>query len=153
MSSVVIDNDVMNLYNTVQGTREVDNIDAYRELFVWLREEGVLVLSRKLLNEYKTSFHQSPSLSGLIDMLMKDGRVTTYDSAEIKKAKAGFPKKITRKFQSTSTDRNHIALVVLSPRKKCLSRDEKLRVDINGLPKVDGIKPEAIDPPVMLFYS
>ena len=68
-------------------------------------------------------------------------------------SKVKFPKKISKKFISSKSDRPHIALVVISPRKILLSRDAKFRADVNSIPKVSGVKPEAIDPPVPAFYQ
>ena len=101
--------------------------------------------------EYEESFRGSPSLSGLIGKMIEDNRLIAISNASIKSVV--FKKKTKKLFQSNRKDWPHIALVILSPRKKILSRDTKLRNDVNNFPKVDKIKPEALDPPDPSFYA
>ena len=148
MSSIVIDNDVMCLFSTED--MKLANGDAYRLLFEWLRVEGILVVSKKMMTEYQDSFRGSPNLSGLIGLLIKEDRFMEISNADIKKVR--FTKTEQKRFQSNQKDRPHIALVIVSPRKKMLSKDVKLCSDINGLRKINKIKPEAQDPPLPSFY-
>ncbi|RXP98421.1 hypothetical protein EGL68_00560 [Vibrio parahaemolyticus] len=122
----------------------------YIALFKWLKVTGKLCISQKLLNEYTGTGNRNITI--LLSELIKNSenvRLIKYSNAQLKEFN------IDRRYKYTANreDREHAKLVFLSPRKKLISRDNKLIADVNGFKKVDGIQPEAQKIPDPTFYE
>ena len=129
----------------------------YKEFINWLRTEGVLVVSQKLLNEFNDSLRniseakKHESIIGTIGILTQNGRLDKKSSNELKSLK--FPKRIETKLTCNYEDRVHIKTVLLSIRKYAIAADKKLRKDINGYPKYERVQPIAVSRPSAIPYA
>lgn len=142
MTSIVIDTCVLRLYDS-----PADPI--YKDLFYWIKSEGKLCISKKLVQEYVATGNRNITL--LLTELSKNSdnmRLKWVENSEIK----SFKEDKTYRYTCNIEDINHARLVFLSERKKMISQDKKLIDDINGFKKISGIKPEAAKHPTKDFY-
>lgn len=139
MTDMVIDSCVMRLYDQPKDAR-------IRDLFVWLHGEGTLCVSRYLLSEYQRQ--GNTLVAALIDRLTRRGRFSCIGNAEIN----SYKRDRHYNYCCNGADRRHARVVFLSARKRLVSFDEKLRQDVNGFSKCDGIKPIAVAHPAPAFY-
>ncbi|RIV44019.1 hypothetical protein [Flagellimonas pelagia] len=97
-----------------------------------------LMVSQKLLVEYlKSSRNCSKpnSIPSIIDRLTRQGRLLKKSKEDIKDfIEKNFSKKIEKSLLSNQEDHCHIATVLLSTRKKCLTYDENLTKDLIDFP-------------------
>ncbi|ARU27070.1 DUF2492 family protein [Cellvibrio sp. PSBB006] len=143
MTSIVIDTCVMSLYDTPMDP-------TYKDLFSWLFENGTLVISQHLLNEYNRS--NNYKIFVLLEHLMRHEehkRLVKIPNDQINQFKED--KKF--KYTCNQEDINNARLVFLSERKKLITHDKPLTTDVNKFKKVDGIKPKATKQPSTDFYS
>lgn len=143
MSSIVIDTNVMTLYDApIEPT--------YAELFKWLLSTGSLCISHHLLIEYMRSGNRNITI--LLAELKKhaeNNRLIEVPKTDIKNFKDD--KKF--KYSCNHEDINHARLTFLSPRKKIITEDTKLKDDINKFKQISGIKPVAAAKPASSFYA
>jgi hypothetical protein len=107
----------------------------YKDFITWLRDEGYLVVTNKILSEYVGSTGGSSSATNIvviIDRLTRDGRLIRFSSQQLEgfNFKAG----IKRALRSNRKDHPHIKAVLLSDRKLALSLDNNFRHDLNNFP-------------------
>jgi hypothetical protein len=117
---IVVDANVMRLYGVADDP-------LFKVFFAWLRSDGVLACSQKMLVEYGRT--GSSLIAALLDQLLLASRLRKYAPAEIKAIKRG-----KYKFRSNYTDHVHVRLVMCTYRRLCLSQDENLRYDVNNFP-------------------
>lgn len=137
---IVIDNNVMCLYDKPKSA----NI---KQMFHWLKEEGALTVSQKLIIEYVGSGNRL--ITALIDNLIRDGRYNRIP----KKNLDAFNEDRHFKYTCNRKDRYHAKLVFLSHRKLLVSFDNKFLSDVNLFKKVNKIQPRATKSPDPAFYS
>ncbi len=143
MKSIVIDTCIMRLYDN-----PIDPV--YKDFFNWITHDGTLIISQGLLVEYLRTGNKNISL--LLDKLNKNNekkRLIKIDSKDLKK----FKDDKNFNYTCNTEDQMHAKLVFLSNRKKLVSQDGKLIIDINNFHKVGGIKPEAVKRPSKEFYE
>jgi hypothetical protein len=119
---------------------------SYKALIVWLikydpslgEDNAHLVLSQKLLREYKATAASSPSSTNIVvivDKLSREGRRVWISNQQIKDfRRRHFTKRIVRQLRCNHEDRDHIPAVLLSDRKYALSIDQAFVHDINNFP-------------------
>ena len=142
MSSIVIDTNIMSLYDAPIEP-------SYAELFRWLEKTGVLYVSQHLLTEYGRTGNQNIMI--LLAQLGKhagNNRIIKISKDDIKM----FKDDKRTKYTCNKEDINHARLTFLSPRKKMITEDGKLTKDINRFKKVSGIKPSAVEKPDASYY-
>ncbi|CDT85712.1 conserved hypothetical protein [Vibrio coralliirubri] len=143
MSSIIIDTCVLTHYQNPMDPN-------YKKLFSWVNDKGVLYVTQKLLNEYYGTGNQG--IAVLLAELVKDA-----DNIRLVKVKKnvieGFTQDKRYNYTANIEDQYHAKLTFVSPRKKLISRDNKLINDVNGFSKVDKIQPEAIKVPDPDFYE
>lgn len=121
----------------------------YKEFITWLKVDGILVVSQKLLMEFGRTCDgciAGSNIVALVHYLTINGRLVRFSSKQLKEVK--FPKRITRKLLSNHQDHVHIKVVILSHRKLAITGDKNLRKDLNAFPGyvITAVKrPEAID--------
>jgi hypothetical protein len=143
MSSVIVDNNVMAGYDNPLDKN-------YVGLYRWIATTGCLVVSQFLLNEYFETGNRNIAI--LIADL--DRHENAHRIIRIKKnAINGFTMDRHYNYTCNGRDIPHARLCFLSPRKKIISRDNALVVDVNGFRKVDKIKPSAVEFPLVDFYA
>lgn len=120
----------------------------YKDLLEWLKKDGHLVYSDGLLREIGQG---NQVLLTLINKLIADGRSNKIKNNQLNNLT--IKKSIERNFISNWKDRIHIKTVILSNRKLAIALDNNLRRDINLYPKVDGVKPVAVDCPTKCCYK
>lgn len=120
----------------------------YKKFMAWLKDEGTLVLNNLLEGEYGRS---NQNLAVLIHFLTIKGRILRIKNKELKAFR--FPKKIEKKLQSNSEDREHLKTILLSHRKIALTIDNAFRNDVNNYPRYDGKKAEAVARPERIDYK
>ncbi|MCP4110024.1 MAG: hypothetical protein GY749_31630 [Desulfobacteraceae bacterium] len=143
IKDIVIDNSVSYRFENPPDS-------TYKEFIEWLRTEGFLVLSQKLLIEIKqtTQGRKESSLPVIIDLLIRENRGIFIKKGELDTFVIS--KKIMKKLRSNKKDHDHIKIVLLSNRKLCLTEDVNLSYDINNYP---GFKAKAADKPDLLDYK
>jgi hypothetical protein len=125
--------------NKVKGFSNPLNIE-YKKLLIWLKEsnddnnEAYLVVSKKLLGEYKRTMGHAASgnnIAGIIDLLTRQGRINEISNDQIKEfQREYFTKTVERKLLSNEEDRELIPVVLLSDRKYALTSDKKFTKDL-----------------------
>lgn len=107
-----------------------------RGFLQWLESEGALVLSQKIIAEYKGSLagRGSSTFIALLSKLQRDGRQFFADNETLKQF--GIPRRIERSLRSNRKDWWHIRAVLLSPRKLAISFDRNFVRDLNDYPGV-----------------
>lgn len=112
-----------------------------------------LVVSQKLLIEYKRSSQDCSKLNAIpviVSRLTIQGRLIKKSKDEIKEFKNAFiTKSRLKKLLSNKEDHCHIASVLLSERKMCLTGDGNLTKDLINFP---GHKPLVEKRPEKLDY-
>jgi hypothetical protein len=146
MKDVFIDNCSATRFNNKMESE-------YLDLYLWLLNEGVLVVSDKLICEYSRS-NSGYSMSGrniliLISELTRKGRLHKVGKDQIRKFMSKHFKKSV-KLRSNVNDHHHIPVVMLSNRKLALSLDGNFRYDVNNFPK---FKAEAYEFPSDVKYN
>ena len=118
----------------------------YKKLIQWLIANKVdqrgknahLVISNKLIAEYKRTSRDAFSLTNIvviIDKLTREGRLIKISNQEIKSFKQKyFTKRVEKKLMCNQEDRDHIPVVLLSYRKYALSLDDKFLYDLKNFP-------------------
>ena len=120
----------------------------YKKLFQWISTIGYLVVSQKLLVEYGRT---NQNLSVLVNKLLAEGRLIKFESKDMNAIR--FDKKTLKSLKSNVEDRNHLKVILLSDRKIAIIIDKKFRDDVNGFPKYNGIKPQAVARPEEIKYD
>ena len=123
-SDIVVDTNVIRLYG-------VAGDPVFKTFFAWLRSNGILACSQKLLVEYHRS--GSSLVAGLVADLLIARRLRKYSPSEIESIRHG-----RYRFRSNRADHHHVKLVMRSCRRLCLSLDEDLRYDVNNFPGYGG---------------
>jgi len=140
LRDVVIDANVMRLYD-----RPKDKV--FIVLFKWLRADGVLTVSQKLVMEYARA--DKPQIIILIGEMQREGRYNLISTSAIR----AFDADRHFKYTCNRDDISHARTVFLSFRKKMISLDRRLVSDINKFKKIDGVKPAACTKPKCKFYA
>ena len=107
----------------------------YKNFISWLMNEGVLVVSQKLLVEYGRTCGgcaASSNIVAIVGHLTARGRLIRFKNSELKKF--SIPKYIARKLLSNHEDHVHIKVVIFSHRKYAITADNNLRCDLNNYP-------------------
>lgn len=107
----------------------------YKDFIKWLFQEGHLVVTNKILNEYVSSAGGSPSPTNIVIIiarLTRDGRLVKFSSQQLNNFV--FSNRTQRMLRSNSKDHPHIKAVLLSERKMALSLDDNFRYDLNNFP-------------------
>ena len=108
----------------------------YKKFCVWLYNIGSLVVSNKLINEYKSSNRNCCSqlgIASIIDAQTRDGRLNKIENNQLRQFR--FQQNIERSFRSNRKDHEFIKLVLLSFRKLGLTIDQNLAYDIKHYPR------------------
>lgn len=138
----------------------VDN--SYKCLIQWLikfnpynlEHNAYIVVSNKLLLEYKRSIGNSVSNTNLIvivEMMQREGRRIKISNQQINDFKRQhFSKRIIRRLRCNKEDWEHIPVVLLSYRKYALSNDNNFVYDLNNFP---GFVAKAATHPNDLLYN
>jgi hypothetical protein len=155
MKDIFIDNNI--------ASRFANPMDKeYKKLLEWLltydekeankKNNAFLSVSNKLIAEYSRSNSNASSPTSIpliINILTQQGRLNHITNQAIKDFKAQyFSKKVIKKLQSNSEDREHIPVVLLSERKMALSIDDKFITDLNnfaGFEVTTAKRPEELD--------
>ena len=146
MKDIFIDNNVAKNFAT-----PIDN--NYKELINWINnfdkeliqkepekktEFAHLVVSQKLLVEYLKSSKDCSkpnAIPTIINRLTQEGRLLKITSQEITNfTSQNFTKKIKKNLLSNNEDHTHIATILLSNRKFCLTYDDNLTKDLINYP-------------------
>ncbi len=146
MKDIFIDNNIAKNFATPVDPH-------YKELIQWINEfderlvendpEKIndfahLVVSQKLLVEYLQSSgdcSKPNAMPSIINRLTREGRLQKKTKDEIEEFQLkNFTKKILNNFLSNKKDHWHIATVLISNRKFCLSYDDNLIRDLSGFP-------------------
>lgn len=146
MKDIFIDNNIAKNFATPLDKN-------YKDLITWIKnydEELVkkepnrkiefahLVVSQKLLVEYTKSSKDSSkpnAIPSIINLLTQQGRLIKKSKTEINNLTSSkFSKKIIKNLLSNIEDHCHIATVLLSERKLCLTYDENLTKDLLNFP-------------------
>lgn len=139
MNDIFIDNDSSKgLINPLQ--------QEYKDLYIWLINEGVLTVSNHTLTEYGRG---NQNLSAIIELLMRKGRLNKVSNLDLKRL--AIPKK--RNVYCNGEDILNLKTVLLSYRKMALSQDNGLIRTINQWPKYNRVKPLASKNIVDLPYK
>jgi hypothetical protein len=132
----------------------------YKELIDWLirndpfnkQNNAYLVVSNLLIKEYYSSAQNAYSktcMPVIIDILLKDGRLSKFTNKEIQGFNRKYLKKaVISKLQCNKNDRDHISIICMSDRRMALSLDAKFMKDLANFPKFNitvGCKPSDID--------
>jgi len=107
----------------------------YKLLVKWLFEEGVLVVTQRLLVEYIATAGTSgsnTSMPAVIDYLTRVGRLARFGKREL--ADFRIPPRVARRLRSNPEDHDSVKAVMLSVRKFALSHDDAFRHDVNNFP-------------------
>ncbi|MFV8570037.1 hypothetical protein ACNQ6O_02395 [Marinobacter sp. SBS5] len=139
---LVVDANIMRLYDKPKDPK-------VQELFLWIRKDGTLTISQKLLNEYIGSQRDSGLIQALIMELMDNRRLKKIKNKSLKE----FSGDRRYNYTCNGEDHMHARLVFLSKRKKLLSFDEPLINDVNGFKKIDGVHPKATKDINKTFYA
>ncbi|WP_113661468.1 hypothetical protein [Pedobacter nanyangensis] len=146
MKDIFIDNNVAKNFSN-----PLDN--EYKKLIEWIinydesivavepdkkKDFAHLVVNQKLLTEYLRSsyncFH-STSMPMIIALLTRQGRLIKHNNSLIGELKSQlFSKKILRNILSNEEDHCHICTIIQSNRKKALTYDENLTIDLKSFP-------------------
>ena len=119
----------------------------FKDFFAWLRRDGALTVSQKLLVEYGRS--RKDLIFVLINELNRAGRYNKISNNEIKT----FTLDRHYSYRCQSRDIPHARLVFLSFRKRLVAFDNKLVEAVNGFKRVNGIQPIACKRPDRSFYE
>jgi len=121
----------------------------YKQFFRWLFDEGVLVVSRNLLNEYGRSCgsYTGTNISALVNNLTREGRLIVFKKTQLNAFV--IKKHVKRQLMSNSADHIHIKVVMLSHRRLAITEDKPLIRDINWFP---GYAARAVDRPEKIDY-
>jgi hypothetical protein len=124
----------------------------YKDFLVWLKDEGALVVSQKLLIEYTQGLAHitNQSIITIIGHLTKHGRLNKISSEALKSF--DFKKHEENRFLCNHQDRDHLKTIFLSHRKLAISSDRNFRIDIQNFRRVNKIKPQAAPNPTLLDY-
>jgi len=122
--------------------------EEYKKLFQWISTIGYLAISQKLLVEYGRT---NQNLSVLVNRLQADGRLIKFQSQDLNTIR--FDKKTLKNLKSNREDQLHLKVILLSDRKIAIIIDKKFRDDVNGFPKYNGIKPQAVARPEEIDYK
>jgi hypothetical protein len=123
----------------------------YKDLIEWLKKHGSLVVSDKLLGEYSSSTSHAYSLTNIgviVDHLTRAGRLNKIGKPALRAF--GIPRRVEKTLRSNREDWVHLKTVLLSFRKIAISRDKKLRYDIENFPRYHAI---AVARPSDINYS
>ena len=136
---IVIDTNVMRLYASAKDK-------TFKVFFRWLRFEGTLTMSRKLLTEYGRS---NQNILILVNELQRKGRYNLISNDDLQSYDGD------RHFNYTCNykDKLHARLVFLSKRKRLISFDIRLSNDVNSYKRIEGIKPCACNNPRECCYE
>ena len=138
-ADIVIDSGVMRLYDNPKDER-------IRNLFGWLHAQGVLAVNQRLVAEYVGQGNRL--VAALLDHLGRQARLIRCSNAQLRAFKADRH----FKYRCNIEDIDHARLVFISCRKRLVSFDNKLRLDINRFPRVNKIKPRAMARPSTEFF-
>ena len=120
--------------------------NSYKRLLRWLikydkdnlTNNAYIVVSNKLLSEYKRSFGNSSSGTSIIvilDKMQREGRKINISNQQISCFRRKYlSKRRIRCLRCNFEDWNHIPVILLSNRKYALSTDNNLVYDINNFP-------------------
>ncbi len=125
---IVVDTNVMRLYDKQKDPKFV-------KLFSWIKDKGVLTVSRKLVNEY--SGIGKDHIMTLLNKLNRDGRLNHISKSQL----SAFTDDRHFNYTCNRKDIVHARTVFLSHRKKCIAFDKKFRSAINRFNRVGGIQP------------
>ena len=109
----------------------------YKDFIKWLRDEGTLVVTNRLIADYNRATAQSGSPSNicyLVALLQSKGRLLAYSKTQL--ATLEFPKRVTKRLRSNKDDWDQVKAVVLSPRKYAITLDANFAKDVNSFPGV-----------------
>jgi hypothetical protein len=132
-NDLVVDNDVMSRYGSAAAR-------PYRNLFAWLDCCGSLCCCQHLLNEYNRQ--GSPLVWGLIQKLIREGRYSKIKKTTLE-AFAAFDGAYA--YTCNGEDISVARTVFRSFRKVLVSMDQRLRNDVNGFSRINGIRPQAFE--------
>lgn len=100
----------------------------------WLSENGYLMVSSKLLTEYKKTCNIQ-LFTTVINKLQINNRLVDVSNNQIKEfIKNNITKKVRNRLQSNHEDWNHIPLVLLSNRKIAITNDVRFSHDLKIIP-------------------
>lgn len=119
----------------------------FKRLFGWLRSQGTLTVSQKLITEYFRTDNRF--IATLLNHLIREDRLIRVRTQELK----AFKQDKHYKYTCNGQDRWHARLVFLSHGKRLVSLDNRLVNDVNKFKKVDGVKPRACRYPKRQFYE
>lgn len=146
MKDIFIDNNVAKNFATPIDTNYkslIAWINNYDEALVKLEPEkkknyAHLVVSQKLLVEYLNSSKDCSkpnAIPSIVNRLTREGRLLKKTKIEIETLISNtFSKKTIKNLLSNSEDHIHIATVILSERKLCLTYDDNLTADLQNFP-------------------
>lgn len=125
---IFIDNNIAKNFTNPADT-------AYKDLIQWLKEYGYLCVSSGILTEYHRSnignFGNS-AITTIIDILIRKNRLINIKNNQIKEYQnSKVYRQKENQLQSNREDREHIAVVMLSDRKKALTLDKKFEEDLS----------------------
>lgn len=123
----------------------------YKAFIAWLKSDGVLVVSQKLLVEYGRTCGgcaAGSNIVALVNYLTINGRLVRFTSKQLKQVK--FKKHVENALLSNRQDHVHIKVVILSCRKFAVSGDTNLRTDLNAFP---GYTITAVKRPESITYK
>jgi hypothetical protein len=112
-------------------------LSEYQQFIEWLRDEGALVVSDKLLREYQRCCGGCTiptALPSLVAWLLRDERLHKVNKEQLDAV--NFSAAFWRRVESNHKDHVHIKTVFLSFRKLAISNDAKLRKDVCRIPGV-----------------
>lgn len=117
--------------------------EEYKDLKDWLMHFdqndssncAVLVLSPKILNEYKSTsdYSYKENISVIINLMNNQNRINKFSNLDIKKFQNKHFKK-KQKFRCNKKDQNHIPIVLMSDRKMALTADNNFKYDLINFP-------------------
>lgn len=154
MNDIFIDNNIACRFSNPMDKEMVKLIDWLVNCKSPEDKKAVLVISKKLLNEYHASCRDAQSNTSIpviIGTLQQEGRLRNISNNQIKDFQSTyFTKAIQNKLQSNNEDRNHIPVVLLSDRKFALTLDRKFATDLINFP---GFKVTVSDRPEKIPYN
>jgi len=130
-NDIVVDANVMALFGSRAG-------GVHESLFTWLGCCGGLCVSNSLLNEYGRQ--HSIFVSALIAKITREGRLSKIKNSTIDR----FYKDKNYAYTCNHEDILIARTVFRSFRKLLVSNDLRLRNDINGFSRINGVSPRAV---------
>src|SRR5262245_33986959 len=117
--------------NTVAKSFCAPPDNEHRTFVSWLFNEGVLVVTQRLLLEYVATAGNSrsgTSMPAIIDNLTRDGRLKKFTKQELESFR--FPTRIKNRLRSNREDHDNIKAVLMSVRKFALTHDVAFTCDL-----------------------